>query len=243
MKKVLIGCGVLLVLVLAGFAYLAYELGPQIMESQERSQAGAEELVVLDDDFPFSADAEETFNADRFAAMLDARIAVGARQRSRDEAFRTETEERELGALEAIKMKLGSEPSLMDLADELAVVEMGPTEFSHYTRIMWAALQRVGAGLGPAELEPLRGFYDNLSKGYEAMSFLPNIAPLDEVLGEFDRAVTDTAMEVMGRRADGLMEGGVQLSLEPLYLNINQLVATTKQARRAAADLQASEDR
>ena len=222
MKKVLIGCGILVVLLLAALGVGVYLVAPGVMDMMRQWTEAAEEMKALDQQHPFDEAAEGAFDELRFASTLDARAGVIRGIRTREAAFEEVADGDELSIRETLTEGLGvAAPMLTDLADALAAAQMGPAEFVYHTRVLWAALQRVDAGLGPPELEPLRGIYENMAKQYEASTkFDPNAKPLAEVLGEVDRAITDSAMEVMASKVSTIEEALDEVGLEPMYLSL-----------------------
>ena len=73
MKKLLIGCGVLVLLLLSGVGYIYYQMWPYVVAADEAKEG----LVRLEDRFPFDAEAQSLLDAERFATSLEIRIRIG----------------------------------------------------------------------------------------------------------------------------------------------------------------------
>src|SRR5262245_50229111 len=97
MKQVLIGCGVIVLLGLLFFGYVAYRLWPNVTNMQEQWATAGEELTALDRDYPFDAQAQVALDPARFERMLDVRVkladfftGVGERMEAMEQAHEAE---------------------------------------------------------------------------------------------------------------------------------------------------------
>ena len=174
MKQVLIGCGVIVLLGLLFFGYVAYRLWPNVTNMQEQWAAAGEELTALDRDYPFDAQAQVGLDAARFQRMLDVRVrladfftGVGERMEAMEQAQQAEDGPGWIGTLQTFIDEIA--PVLAEVTARLREAQMGPEEFAFHTRLMWAVLARVDDNLASNELEELKGRYTTFEQTYEAM--------------------------------------------------------------------------
>ena len=204
MKKVLIGCGVVVLILLIGFGYLAYTLWPNVSRLYDEWSAAIETLDALDSRYPFDTQAQTELDAARFSTMLDVRVALGEYftgvKQTIDES-QGQAEDRAPGWVDSFKLVLDqAAPILPQIATHLEQAAMSPQEFSWHTRVFWGALARVDSGVGTPELEPLRGEYKKFETQYEALRREhPDLEPLRDLLAEVPSDVLVAAGPVLAQ--------------------------------------------
>ncbi|HTE06787.1 MAG TPA: hypothetical protein VK824_11360, partial [Planctomycetota bacterium] len=93
-------------------------------------------------------------------------------------------------------------------------------EFAWHTRLLWACLIRVDAGVGPPELEPLRGTFGRLNEAYEAARKRAgrDFPPLTEIIGTFPTPLLNEASALLVRDLDRVQRGLRFFGMDPQYM-------------------------
>lgn len=224
MKKLFIGCGILVLLFVGVLGYGAYQLYPDYEVLQERWTMAIGQFEQLERTYPFEAEAQSQLDSPRFADVLDMRVEMAEylreTVRSLDAAFGEDETGEDLGMIESFRMLLRAtrEPPIV-FADHLATAAMGPTEFSWYTRVLWACLRRVDQGAGEAELGDLRGTFEDFETFYAGQRQQNNeLPPLNEVIGSIPAAVVAQASIVLASDVERVRDGLSSLEFDYLYL-------------------------
>lgn len=229
MKKLLIGCGCGgLILLAAGLAFIGVQAYPIYKEIEEQGSRYDAKIELLDEEHPFSPDAQTELDTERFATALELRVELrqgldrwqeGLRQ------FGEDAEAEELGVWDVIE-QLQQDPTILfsDVLQEipatLGASAMGPTEFAYYTRLLWATLESIEAGTGGPDLDPLRGRYLVLKDFYarDVKRQQPKAPDLDQIVGSFDPAVVLAAKQVLGTDTTRVLDGIAPPELEIVYM-------------------------
>lgn len=225
MKKLFIGCGIVVLLLLGGLMFLAWEFGADIRALQAQAQAALASLNALDKSYPFDPAEQTTLDAERFAVALDVRaqladdlVELGD---SMQELQRKEDAgESDIGWRELVHKMIGSVTGIMPaFADKLTAAQMSWPEFAWHTRVLWSVLYRVDIGVAEPGLEPLRNAYTTFKSKYDALRRDQKGLPeLRDLIGEFPPAVLSAAAEVMGRDLQLVKQGLRVPEVEHLYM-------------------------
>lgn len=213
MKKILIGCGVLVLLVIVGFGVLAWSVKDEIASMTKEMTASAAQLHELDDEHPFTPPATAAdFDERRFLLSLDARSAMMTELGALDEQFKA-LENGDLGFFETItqSMKVGMQAggAVYDaIAAGLAQVDMGPDEFVYHTKVLWASLKAVDAELGGESLAPYRSVFTTVdAETGQQLRFQPNTPDsLSAFVEGVPSGVVDEAVAVLGDNVEELQQ-------------------------------------
>src|SRR5262249_29560833 len=76
MKKIFIGCGIVVLLLLGCIAFLAWRFWPQLQEFRHKTDAAVTRLNALTVAAPFDPAGITTLDTDRFARVLDVRAQI-----------------------------------------------------------------------------------------------------------------------------------------------------------------------
>ncbi len=224
MKKLLIGCGVLIAILLGAVAFLAYQVVPAIQETAQQFEIAAEHLKELDQSHPFSTPPESAFSPERFISALELQETLFGAVLSRIGSLGQDR-----GLVETVLE--GNDlvqDSLSDIVEGLTARSMGPTEFSWHSSIFWVSLKRIGAGFGPAALEPYSNCYQDLDQQYEEHRAADSPS-FNDNLPEVDSSISDAAIAIMATRLDLLDAITMEPELETqelsfLFMNLDEIV-------------------
>ncbi len=223
MRKFFIGCGVVVLLILAAGGYFVYRMWGPAQELVRQIDAARQELEALDASHPFDPLGQQHLESQRFTAMLGVRVGmIKAMQGTRDDMNRVwgEGEQKEdIGFFEAMRLTLGSIGDVVPrFAEALRAADMGPTEFAWLTRVMWSALHRVDAGAAGEELADLKDQYGNFKDNYDHMARDNKWKPLEEVLGELPPAVIIEATAAMAGQVPLVKQSLAVTELDYYYM-------------------------
>jgi hypothetical protein len=171
MKKLFIGCGIIVVLILGGVGFILYQVWPQMRDLQTQWTVAFERIESVDREYPFDPLAQTELDAPRFAQSLDVRAAIAdkliAAGKRIDELAKQHHNDEGVGVFDMLRGFFQTTTTILpDFAAHLEEARMSWREFAWHTRLLWACLYRVDAGVGPPELEPLRGSYERLKENY-----------------------------------------------------------------------------
>ncbi|MHC5210347.1 MAG: hypothetical protein ACYTG2_06490 [Planctomycetota bacterium] len=239
MRKVLIGCGVLVLLAMGFIGYVGYHLWPSVSGWHEAWIEAVGELDALDAQHPFDPEAQAELDVERFDLMLDVRVQLAEYFTEFHESLR-DIEERDNQEDEPGWLELSSSlfeimsPMLHEFAMRLGNAGMGPTEFSWHTRVLWAALARVDAGVAGPELESLRGEYSRFREGYERQARQQaEMISLEDLVRSVPPEMLVQAAEVLARDPARVKGGLTITDFDYLYLqqpkNIEDLMEVAVQ--------------
>lgn len=227
MKKLFIGCGIIVLVALGLLGYFGYQVWPDLMALKDANERFVQRLDDLDQQHAFDPDEPGPFDPERFAAVLDLRVDFRREFQERlGELERLEQQEEKPGLLETVSASFQALREISETVPTyLEATGMGPTEFEYHVRLLWATLESVGAGLGGDELTPLRTRYADLR---EAMPGLrrdfKQLKPLDEIVGTFDTAVVATARDILSTDPPRVEEGIAQPFVEVVvYMGLSSL--------------------
>jgi hypothetical protein len=224
MKKLFIGCGILVLLILGVLGYAVYQVYPDAKEWQSRWTTAIAQLEVLDQSHPFEAAAQTELDNQRFVQVLDLRVELVEYLRGtlQDlESVGAEGEDgEELGVIETFKVffRATREPPIV-FSERLTTAGMGPTEFSWHTKVLWACLRRVDQGAGEPGLSELRGRFDEFETFYEKQRKHNDDLPvLSDLIGEVPQAVIAQASAILISDIQRVHDGLYAPELDHLYL-------------------------
>ncbi|MCB9897606.1 MAG: hypothetical protein H6825_06365 [Planctomycetes bacterium] len=218
MKKLLVGCGCLVLVGLGGLGFLAYEVGPVLTASIDSTEAANARFAELDQRFPFRATTAEGLAVDRFEAVLDARVSLAAGLERFGE--RVETAARE-GVLDVFTTLFDFAPLFEDIPDQLEQRGMGPTEFNAHVRLMWVALASLDSGVPGAEFDALRGRWSEMRGEYQQMQRrIEGLQRLEDLVGSFPPEVVEQARDAMARDSQRVLDGMAGTVSEVAYMSI-----------------------
>lgn len=229
MKKIFIGCGVLALIVLGILGFMAYQIVPVVMEAFDSLQVLGVELVELEEEYPFDESEVEQLDPARFISALEFRVDLAS----------------ELDLLGVDLTQLGHAldeegPSFFDMGDVLLDIwnrvgpvitrvpdmlrqqQMSASEFGWNSRVMWAALRRIDAGVADDSLEPLRGQFDAFRRAYAELEREDNseLPPLDDLIGDFDSVILDEATAIFSADPQRVLDGTADPVIEIIYLSM-----------------------
>jgi hypothetical protein len=224
MRKVLIGCGVLVLLALGFAGYVGYRLWPSFTALHQAWSDAMAELDALDERYPFDPAAQTELDTGRFDLMLDLRVRLTDYFADVDASIKDIQRQGEAddgpGALDrSSRMIAIMTPTVHEFAVRLEDARMGPTEFSWHTRVLWAALSRVDAGVAGPELEPLRGEFGRFREQYDQQARRQaQLRPLDEIVGSVPADLLVQAAEVLALDPERVQRGLAFTEFDFLYL-------------------------
>lgn len=224
MKQVLIGCGVVVLLGLLFFGYVAYRLWPNLTNMQGQWAAAGDELTALERDYPFDAQAQQELDPARFDRMLDVRVeladfftGVGARMEAMEQAQEADDGPGWIVTWQGILDQIA--PVLTEVTTRLRSAQMSPQEFAFHNRVMWAVLARVDDNLAGEELEELRGRYTSFEELYEAMrKDQPQLLALKDLLAGLPPAAIKSAEQLMAADIPRVSRAIAVTDVDHLYL-------------------------
>jgi len=224
MKQVLIGCGVVVLLGLLFFGYVAYRLWPNVTNMQEQWAAAGDELTALERDYPFDAQAQHELDPARFNLMLDVRVeladyftGVGERMEAMEEAHEADDGPSWIGTLQGFFDQIA--PVLTEVTTRLRSAQMSTKEFDFHNRVMWAVLARVDDNLAGEELEELRGRYKRFEELYETMrKDQPQLLALKDLLSGLPPAAVKSAEQLMAADIPRVSRAIAVTDVDHLYL-------------------------
>ncbi|MHC4844520.1 MAG: hypothetical protein ACYTCU_00010 [Planctomycetota bacterium] len=231
MKKLFIGCGVLVVLILGVLGWAVYQVYPDASEGQELIAAAFTKLEELDQSYPFEAEPKTQLDGQRFVKVLEIRV---------DQATYLRGVVDDLGAL-AEQFEEGEEPGWIDsfkliiratrqsfllmgeastkFAENLAAAQMGPKEFAWNTKVLWACLRRVDQGAGEPGLDDLRGRFDEFEVFYvEQRENNKDLPVLGELIGNVSPAAIAQASDLLASDIERVKDGLYAPQFDHLYL-------------------------
>jgi hypothetical protein len=221
MKKLLIGCGCLVLLLGGGLAYLVFSMAPMIEHQDEVQERVTGELRELDSAHPFAANPGGELDSARFEQALKLRAALVQRL-AQLEADRRATEDN--GVTSLIPNMLARMNALVEsIPAVLGEHELGPSELQYHTSVFWAALAKESADSEP-ELVELRRRYSEL-KG--AWSFLrqnhPRLDELPRLIDGPSQPILDAARAVLAANAELADDGVLEAIVEGVLLTLPDL--------------------
>lgn len=228
MKKLLIGCGCLVLLLGGGLVYLVMSMSPMFDRQQEVEQRVTAELIALDETYPFAANPGGNLDPARFERALRLRASLVRRLTILEEQ-RRETEDD--GLLDLVPNLLERMIGLVEsLPAELEAHELGPSELRYHSSVFWAALADEAAKATP-ELVPLRRRYTELTG---AWGFLrqnhPDLDELSRLLDTPSAPVREAARAVLAAQPELAEKGVLEAAVEGMLLTLPDIDSACMEA-------------
>jgi len=228
MKKLFIGCGIVVLLIVAALGYVTWQVYPQVREWQSQWEGAFTQLQALEQKYPFDAQAQAAapLDAPRFAASLDLRADLADNLTHAYDKLETiagkDEQGEQLGFVDMIReMFRTAAPLMPDFQAQLSKQQMSWPEFAFYTRLLWACLYRVDAGVGPPELESLRGSYDKLNQNYDRLRQEhagQKLPPLADVIGKFPPQLLNEASALLAQNLQRVELGLAVTAVDHFYM-------------------------
>jgi hypothetical protein len=225
MKKLFIGCGIVVLLLLGGLMFLAWEFGPDIKGLQAQAQAALASINAVGQAHPFDAAAQTSLDAQRFMVALDVRAQladdlVQLGDDMQELQRKSDSGESDIGWRELVHRMIGSVTSIMPkFAERLTAAQMSWPEFAWNTRVLWSVLYRVDIGVAEPGLEPLRNSYTTFKNKYDSLRREQKGLPeLRDLLGEFPPTVLSAAAAVMAQDLQLVKQGLRVPEVEHIYM-------------------------
>jgi hypothetical protein len=225
MKKIFIGCGIVVLLLLGGVAFLTWRFWGDFTEMRVQATQAVERLNAIAAAQPFDPSAQAGLDTERFAQALDVRALLAAdlvqigtdmeEMQRKEEAGETD-----IGFFELWSQMFKAVTGLMpNFAARLEETQMSWPEFAWHTRVMWSVLYRVDIGVGEPDLEPLRDRYTDFKAKYDELRRQQEGLPeLRDLLGEFPPAVLSSAAAIMAKDTQRVERGLRVPEVEHLYM-------------------------
>jgi len=225
MKKLFIGCGIAVLLLLGGLGFLVWSFWPDIQAMRTKAEASLAQLNALQAQYPFDPQGVEHLDGERFARALELRSALVGDIRTIETELtemsrKADAGEGDVGFFDFLGHMLGAVADVLpSISTRLEAAQMGWGEFAWHSRVLWAVLYRVDVGAGDAALEPLRGSYTRLRAAYEELrKSQKGLRDLRDVIGEFPPAILSEA-EALVAKDIGRVTAGLGLpEIEHLFL-------------------------
>lgn len=218
MKKLFLGCGCLVLLLLGGLGFLAYKIAPTMMESLANIEATNERFAELDRLHPFRATDSDGLAVDRFEAALAARVELREAHDAWIERIAASAQE---GVFDLMRNIVDLAPLVEDIPDAIASRGLGPTEFATHVRVQWVALASIDSGVPGPDFGALRGRWSELRGRYQQMQRQhPALPRLDDLLGSFPPEVIDAARLSMARDPQRVLDGLGEPVVELVHMSI-----------------------
>ena len=223
MKKLLLGCGVLLALGLASMGYVVWQLWPDIQQTAADAEEFERRLMDLEEAYPFEPDEQTELDGSRFATSLDMRVVIGRNVsdwKDSLDAFGDTIEERDLGFIEEIRGLITRFTKMFEIIAPLEDFSMSPSEFNYHTRVLWAALDTIDKGLGddPA-FDSLRSHYQTMKKQYNKNRAEGSLE-IEELIGQFDASVLSKARNILKTDPARVDQAVTHASAEAIFMTL-----------------------
>ncbi|MBM3985854.1 MAG: hypothetical protein FJ296_09240, partial [Planctomycetes bacterium] len=225
MKKLFIGCGILVLLLLAGAGLLVWSFWGDIRQLQVQAEQSFVRLDEMRTRFPFDGEHIEHLDGERFARALELRATLEADFRAIEERIieldrKSEAGEEGAGFFDVLRSTVAEISAVLpNLARRLDEAQMSWPELSWHSRVLWSVLHRIDVGAAEAELAPLKGTWDKYSALYEQLAREQRgMLPLRDMIGDFPPAVVAEASALVARDI-GRVRAGLGLpELEHFFL-------------------------
>ncbi|GJM21807.1 MAG: hypothetical protein DHS20C15_17220 [Planctomycetota bacterium] len=185
MKKLLIGCGIVAVLLLGALGYIGWKLAPAVQQLMNAGDALQESFVELNVRYPYDPEVETDFSVDRFQTALELRSELRVTLAGVAQSFE-EIEKGELGFFESVEAAFTAVTEPFEKSSQLLdQARMSPVEFTQHVLAYWAAAKSAHDGLGDQQaLASLRANYELFAQTYakarEDSEDIPRLATLLE---------------------------------------------------------------
>ncbi|MFT7463905.1 MAG: hypothetical protein ACI9EF_002253 [Pseudohongiellaceae bacterium] len=224
MKKLLLGCGVLLALGLGSMTFVVWQLWPDIQQTVSSAEDFERRLTILEEDYPFDVKTEEPLNTERFAKSLDMRLVIVRNVdawKTDIDAFGEDIDAQDIGFMDTVRGYFSRFSEMFEIISPLEDFSMSASEFNYHTRVLWAALDTIDAGAesDPA-FESLRGLYPTLLSQYKAQQKAEGSMTLAQLIGEFDPAVLSDARGIMKTDPQRVIHGVTNANAETIFMGL-----------------------
>ena len=223
MKKILLGCGLIVLLGLGFLGYVAWKISPEMKSVMQEAEQAARDMEELDRQYPFEPDLE-ALDPGRFDTYLGARVRTNIDEWTASlEATGQELEDQDTGWIQALKAALGKLQTMpATVVPVLQETRMSGSEFNWNARLLWATLETIDAGMvgSGTRLGELRGLYPELRGAYNAerQSDAPE---LDELIGDFPPLLLEQARNALAEDVDRVRAGiAKELEAEIVFLAV-----------------------
>jgi hypothetical protein len=215
MKRIFIGCGIVVLLLLGGIGFLAWRFWPHMQDFKAKTEQAAARLSALNVSAPFDPSAIASLDAGRFAAALDLRAQICDDLKGANERLsKLQDKDADIGMLAGMQLTITELGDMTPrFAERLEAAHMSWPEFAWHTRLFWSVLQRVGLGAGDPRLTELSGAYKHLDEVYEQEREHAELPQLKDLIGDFPPGLISDAGAVMAtdvarvRASLGMAEG------------------------------------
>ena len=230
MKKLLIGCGAVLLLCLGVMGVVMWQIWPAIESAAAEAEDYHQRLVDLEVNYPFDPLARTELDTVRFATSLDVHAEI---KRHMDAweldmvSYGRQVTEQDIGSIDQAKEYIRRLTQLYRLfVPPLEEYKLSLSEFSYHTRVLWATLGTIGAGVvNDPELDSLRLLYDNLREAYDESRAEGSI-PLEEVIGEFQPGELSRARNILKGDPEKVEQAILIMNAELIFMSMKQGPAT-----------------
>lgn len=222
MKKLLLGCGVLLALGLGSMGFVLWQLWPQLHQAFSEAEEFERRLLALEEQYAFDPQEQTELDPERFAASLDMRIVIGRNfddwQADIDD-FGDQVEDEDLGFVDKIGGYINRLSDMFQIITPMEEAAMSASEFSYHTRVLWATLATVNAGMDDDDpaLERLRGHYPKMKTQYQEHQ-AEGSTPLAQLIGEFEPSILNTARSILKTDPDRVDQAIAHASAEVMFM-------------------------
>lgn len=225
MKKVFIGCGIVVLIGLLAVGYLTYAVWPNASKFVQQWMAASDELNALDREYPFDPRAQTELDPARFEQMLDVRVQLAdyfatftAQMEAMKQQQQNEGGPSFIGQLQRVFDQIA--PVLTEVAARLREAKMSPQEFAFHTRVMWGVLARVDSNLAGEGLKDLHGRYTKFKEDYEALQRdeSNHLEKLDSLLAALPPEALKTAEDIMARDPARVSRALTMTEIDHLYM-------------------------
>jgi hypothetical protein len=240
MKRIFIGCGIVVLLLLGGIGFLAWRFWPELQDFRKKNDEAVARLNALTISAPFDPAGISSLDTSRFAAALDIRAQVCTDLKAANERLsKLNDPDDQPGMLEGMSLTLHELTSMMPrFADRLEAAHMSWPEFAWHTRLFWRVLQRISLGAGEPRLAELQDSYSRLEKVYDQEREHAELPQLKDLVGDFPPAMISEAEAVMAtdvsrvRASLGMLEAErifMMPSSDPTLFGFDKLPPATEQ--------------
>ncbi len=225
MKKLFIGCGIVVLLLLAGVGVLVWSLWGDFRQMQAQTERSFAQLADLRLRHPFEGEALTHLDGERFARALDLRAQLELDYSAIQDRFhaldrRSDEGEDGAGFLDVLRAALQEFAAVLpNFARRLDEAQMSWPELSWHSRVLWSVLHRIDVGAAEPELAPLRGTWDKYSVLYQQLAREQRgLRPLRDVIGDFPPAIVAEASALVAADIDRVRQGLGLLVVEHWFL-------------------------
>lgn len=223
MKKLLIGCGVIALLLVGGVSFVAWKLWPAAQEFMQSLEVVVDSMEELNDDYPYDPELRTDFDVERFADALVLRGALRGEFSDLANQVQALENDEELSFIERTAKGLRLIRTPFTAATTLLTdARMGPAEFVHHMLTYWSAARSAHDGLGDqVALAGVRARYEALADFHEqARQENPELPRLTKLLEPVSPAQTEGARGYLEQHRDVGELSNLDLLVEMMLLQL-----------------------